>query len=240
MNNYYIIKKGDYMKYKFLLFDVDRTLLDFDKAEEKALRKTLKQNKIKPTTRMLLYYRNINEALWKSFEQGHISKEQIVTIRFNNFFDLFNIDLDPIVFNKEYMFNLKNTNYKIKNANKLIKKLSKDFEIYVVTNGIKEIQENRLKLSELNPFIKKTFISEEIGSQKPNLSFYQFVFDSIPNFTKDKAITIGDSLTSDILGGNNAGIDTIWFNLLKEKSNVNIIPTFEITKLKQLYKILYK
>ncbi|MFA6375239.1 MAG: YjjG family noncanonical pyrimidine nucleotidase [Bacilli bacterium] len=227
------------MKYKFLLFDVDRTLLDFDKSEENALRKTLKQHKIKLSTRMTQYYRNINEALWKNFEQGHITKKEIINIRFKNFFELFNINLDPTKFNDEYLLNLKNTNYKILNATKILKKLSKDFEIYVVTNGIKEIQENRLKLSGLNQFIKKTFISEEIGSQKPKYSFYKYVFNNIENFEKEKAITIGDSLSSDILGGNNAGIKTIWFNSAKEKTNPNIIPDFEIYKLKQLYKILY-
>lgn len=228
------------MKYKFLLFDVDRTLLDFDKSEEKALRKTLKQHKIKTTTRMVNYYRNINEALWKSFEQGHITKNDIVTIRFQQFFDLFNIKINPIIFNEEFLYNLKNTNHKIKNANKVLKKLNNDFEIYIVTNGIKDTQVNRLKLSGLNPYIKKSFISEEVGSQKPKLSFYQHVFDCIPNFDKDKTITIGDSLSSDILGGNNAGIKTIWFNLLNEEPNPNIIPDFEISNLKQLYKILYK
>lgn len=228
------------MKYKFLLLDVDRTILDFDKSEEKALRKTLKQYKIKATTRMILYYRNINEALWKNFEQGLITKEEIVNIRFKKFFDLFNIEIDSTIFNKEYLFNLKNTSYKIKNATKVLKKLNDDFDIYIVTNGIKEIQERRLELSGLNPYIRRTFISEEIGSQKPKLSFYQYVFEHIPNFDKEKAITCGDSLTSDILGGNNAGIKTIWFNSLRIVPNPNIIPDFEITKLKHLYKILYK
>lgn len=227
------------MKYKFLLFDLDNTILNFDKSEEIALRKTLKQHKIKPTSRMISYYRNINESLWKSFEQGHIAKEEIVKLRFKTFFDLFNFNFDSSSFNNIYVNNLKKESHTIKGAKKLLKKLSQDFDIYIVTNGVKEIAESRIELSGLSPYINKTFVSEVIGSNKPKLSYYQYVFNNIPNFEKDKAITIGDSLSSDILGGNNANIKTVWFNYINQEINPNILADYEISKLKQLYKILY-
>ena len=125
----------------------------------------------------------------------------------------------------------------ISNSLEVVESLSQKKDLYVVTNGVSVTQHQRLEKSGLAPYFEKFFISEEMGVHKPMKEFFDIVFAEIPRFDKEKTVIIGDSLTSDIKGGQVAGIDTIWMNP-HENETKEIRPTFQIKKLTDLYQIL--
>lgn len=221
-------------KYDVLLFDADRTLLDFNKSEYMALYKVCQEYNIPLDERRHHRYSQINQSMWDMHELGLISRDRLIYKRFEVFFEEENIQVDPIAFEDRYQYLLSEEAYVIDGAFELIRDLSESYDIYIVTNGVKETQMKRLISSGLDKFLKGIFISGEIGYQKPSLEFFQVVFSKINNLEKDKTIIIGDSLTSDIKGGNNAGIDTCWYNPERLKINKDVNVTFEIHDLQTL------
>ena len=156
-----------------------------------------------------------------------------------SFFKLFNelgIEEDGVAFEDEYQWNLGHGAYLIKHAIEILEYLSKKYDLYVVTNGVASTQYNRLKLLDLNKYFKDIFISEEIGYQKPKIEFFDYCFRHIEHFDKDKALIIGDSLTSDMQGGINAQIDTCWYNPQHDKTSIKI--DYIIHDLKELENML--
>lgn len=113
-----------------------------------------------------------------------------------------------------------------------------EYDLYIVTNGVSETQDKRLRASGLQPFFKNVFVSEDTGFQKPMKEYFDFVFARIPSFSLEQGLIIGDSLSSDIRGGILAGMDTCWFNPKKKPNNTEIEPTYQIQKLEELYQIL--
>lgn len=221
--------------YKYLLFDADNTLLDFDRAERQALLETLSLSVLKFTDEVHERYHIINDNEWKKLERGETTKERLRTERFSKLFDEFGFDGN--LYSKEiadiYTTNLSRQGQLMDSAEKVLDCFSKKYSCYIVTNGIAEIQKSRIAATTLGKYIKHSFVSQELGCEKPSLAFFEKVFSHIGDDDRSGYLVIGDSLTSDIAGAINAGIDSVLIS--KEHS---ALPTYCIKNLEELYSIL--
>lgn len=222
-----------------LLFDLDNTLLDFDKAEVNALTKALGEAGITVTDEMCNRYNKINLAQWKLLEQGKMTREEVKIHRFNLLFQEFDIKASIEEVAGHYQRYLGQGHYFIEGAEKVLEELSKKYRIYIVTNGTLDVQKGRIKSSGIKKYVQDIFISEEIGYNKPSKEYFEKCFSKIPDFKKENTVIIGDSLSSDIQGGINAGIKTIWFHRSQDLTeNPQPKPDYEIKSLKSLLKML--
>lgn len=226
------------MKYKYLLFDADGTLFDYNKSEENALRETFKINRIPFREIYLDKYREINSKLWLDFEKGLIDPAKIKEKRFEELFNQLNLQLDVRKFSEAYLESLSHQNILLEGAEELIKSLSGKFSITVITNGLASVQRRRFENSRLFQFINLVIISEEINFVKPSVEYFDYVIKKLGSPNKNEVLIIGDSLTSDIQGGNNFGIDTCWFNPEKKNNDAGLNITYEIHNLSELIPIL--
>lgn len=217
------------MSYKFLLFDLDHTLLDFDAAEDIALTHLLKEEGVEEIQVYKDYYVPMNKALWKDLEQKKISKQELVNTRFSRLFAHFGVEKDGAYLAERYQFFLSIQGQIFPGVEDLLKNLiHQGYELYAATNGITTIQAGRLEQSGIATFFKEIFISEQLHTQKPDAAFYEKIGARISNFDKKYALMIGDSLSADIQGGNNAGIDTIWYNPHHLENKSLAQPTYEV------------
>jgi 2-haloacid dehalogenase len=225
------------MKYDLILFDADGTLFDFDKAEKTAFDKTLREFRITENLDYLHQeYEKINKAIWQDFQNKKISSTKLRTERFRLFAEKFNLKLNPIKISPVYLENLSKGVDLLDGAEKLVEYCFGKMEIALATNGLSDVQRPRFAASNLAKYFIHIFISEEIGHPKPDKKYFEYIFKELPQ-TKN-AMIIGDNLTSDIKGGNDFGIDTCWFNQNKRINTSGIIPTYEISDLDELKKIL--
>ena len=229
------------LKYKYLLFDLDHTLLDFDAAEDIALSQLLKEEGVEDIQTYKDYYVPMNKALWKDLEQKKITKSELINTRFTKLFAHFGVEKDGAYLAERYQFFLSKQGQTFPGVEDLLKKLiSKGYKLYAATNGITYIQTGRLEQSGIAPFFKEIFISEQLHTQKPDAEFYEKIGARIPNFDKNQTLMIGDSLSADIQGGNNAGIDTIWYNPHNLENKSLAHPTYEVHSYKDLVNYLGK
>ena len=236
-----IIEVSKSMSYIFLLFDLDHTLLDFDAAEDVALSHLLKEEGVEDIQAYKDYYVPMNKALWKDLELKKITKQELVNTRFAKLFAHFGIEKDGAYLAERYQFFLSKQGQIFPGVEDLLKKLiHQGYELYAATNGITYIQTGRLEQSGISPFFKEIFISEQLHTQKPDAAFYEKIGNRIPNFDKHHTLMIGDSLTADIQGGNNAGIDTIWYNPHHLENKTLAKPTYEVDSYQALLEILDK
>ena len=236
-----IIEVSKSMSYIFLLFDLDHTLLDFDAAEDVALSHLLKEEGVKDIQAYKDYYVPMNKTLWKDLELKKITKQELVNTRFSRLFAHFGIEKDGAYLAERYQFFLSKQGQILPGVEDLLKKLiHQGYELYAATNGITYIQTGRLEQSGIAPFFKEIFISEQLHTQKPDAAFYEKIGTRISNFDKHHALMIGDSLSADIQGGNNAGIDTVWYNPDHLENNTQAQPTYEVDSYQALLEILDK
>ena len=229
------------MSYKFLLFDLDHTLLDFDAAEDVALTHLLKEEGVEEIQVYKDYYVPMNKALWKDLEQKKISKQELVNTRFSRLFAHFGVEKDGAYLAERYQFFLSKQGQIFPGVEDLLKNLiHQGYELYAATNGITTIQAGRLEQSGIATFFKENFISEQLHTQKPDAAFYEKIGARISNFDKKYALMIGDSLSADIQGGNNAGIDTIWYNPHHLENKSLAQPTYVVHSYKDLLNCLGK
>ena len=227
------------MSYKFLIFDLDHTLLDFDAAEDVALTLLLKEKGVVEIQGFKDYYVPMNKSLWKDLEQKKITKQELVNTRFSRLFKHFGIDKDGIHLAEHYQFYLAQQGQIFSGAMELLDNLiERGYELYAATNGITAIQTGRLAQSGLASYFNQVFISEQLKTQKPDALFYEKIGQQIAGFSKEKTLMIGDSLTADIQGGNNAGIDTIWYNSHHLENKTQVQPTYEVDSYQALLEIL--
>ena len=223
-------------KYNIFLLDLDETLLDFNKSEKTAIREVFLSNSLPFNEEIYENYHKINYGLWKRYEKGEIKKEDIFSNRFKMLSEKFNIncscDLNVLYFDRlgKYAFVMDG-------AFELLELLSGKGRVYIITNGREAIQKNRIALSGIDKYLNGVFISETIGKNKPEKEFFDYVAKNINGFDKEKTMIIGDSLSSDILGGINSGIDTVWLNLLNEETK-DIIPTYKVKSCKEIVELL--
>ena len=229
------------MTYKFLLFDLDHTLLDFDTAEDMALTQLLKEEGIEDIQAYKDYYVPMNKTLWKDLEQKKITKQELVNTRFSKVFSHFGIEKDGVYLAERYQFYLAQQGQVFSGAMELIDSIiDRSYELYAATNGITTIQTGRMTQSGLAPYFNQVFISEQLQTQKPDALFYEKIGQQIAGYSKEKTLMIGDSLTADIQGGNNAGIDTIWYNPHHLENKTQAQPTYEVDSYQDLLDCLDK
>ena len=229
------------MTYKFLLFDLDHTLLDFDTSEDVALTQLLKEEGVADIQAYKDYYVPMNKSLWKDLELKKITKQELVNTRFSKLFSHFGIEKDGVYLAEHYQFYLAQQGQVFSGAMELLDSLiDSGYELYAATNGITTIQTGRLAQSGLAPYFNQVFISEQLQTQKPDALFYEKIGQQIAGFSKEKTLMIGDSLTADIQGGNNAGIDTVWYNPQHLENTTQLHPTYEVHSYKDLLNCLGK
>ncbi|MBR6772942.1 MAG: YjjG family noncanonical pyrimidine nucleotidase [Clostridia bacterium] len=225
-------------KYDIVLFDADRTLYDFDRGEENALRTHMTSLGIDLTEEMYGAYKKINKSLWDEFEQGKREKQTIAPTRFLRFFEKFSIDFDPNKSAREYLELLGEQRFLIPGAYGLCESLFAHVDMYIVTNGIGSVQEKRFSKSELAPFFKGVFISENLGAAKPDPEFYSRALALIGNPEKDRILAVGDSPEADIRGANLAGIDACFYSPEKTPLPPGIQAKYTVSTLSEIGKIL--
>lgn len=216
-------------KYKYLFLDIDDTILDFKACERNAITKTIERYGLKATNELIESYSEINQSLWKAFERKEITKPELLSKRFDMFFRNLGVEIDPDKVNYNYLTYLSEEVFLINNAVELLEKIKDNLKIYVLTNAVERVQKRRLEKSGLNKYFDDVFISEVIGYQKPDVRFYDIVYNIIGKPNKNEIIVLGDSLTSDIQGGINFGVDTCYFNPNNKKGNIKA--TYEIDNL---------
>ena len=224
--------------FEFLFLDLDDTILDFQKAEHIALSKTLAEFGLEPTEGVLKRYNLINKAHWEALERKELTREQVLVGRFQVLFAEMGITVEPVSVGRAYENNLSIGHYFLPGAEEAVIALSKKYKLYLASNGTAKVQAGRLKSADISKYFEEVFVSQELGANKPSLEYFEKCFARIPGFDKSKAIIVGDSLTSDILGGQNAGIATCWVNPSHKTGRADIRVDYEIEALSQLEALL--
>lgn len=217
-----------------VLFDLDDTLFDFHKAEKIALTKTLVHFGIDPTEETLALYSTINAAHWKRLELGKISREEVKVGRYRELFKTIGVECDPVKATAYYESMLAIGHYFMPGAPELIEELYRKYRLYIVSNGTAKVQEGRIGSSGITKYMDGIFISQILGANKPDKQFFDICFAEIPDFSLSETVIIGDSLSSDIKGGINAGITTVWFNPKGIENDNDIKPDYTIKELSEV------
>lgn len=225
---------------KTILWDVDATLLNFELAEKAAMEKCFSMFEMGECTQeMLSRYSKINRSYWQRLERGELTKPEVLVGRFEEFFGKEGIPVEKAAaFNEEYQVRLGDTVFFHDNAYELIKELQGKVKQAIVTNGTVVAQERKLEKSGLNKLITDIFISDRIGAEKPSPKFFEKVREELGPYKKEEVMIVGDSLTSDMQGGNNAGIRCCWYNPKGLKNETSVHVDYEITNLWQVKDIL--
>lgn len=226
------------LRYSWLLFDADGTLFDYDQAEAKALQSAFHDFALPYTTRTMAEYHEINRQIWNDFENKRISAAELRTRRFDLLFEALGVNSDPDRFSAVYLRHLAAQTDLIAGAYELITTLRGRCRLGIITNGLHDVQRPRLERSTLAGMFDVVIVSEEIGAAKPEPAFFYTAFDRMGQPPKEEVLVTGDSLTSDIQGGINFGLDTCWYNPRKVSSDPYISPTYEITSLDQFIALL--
>lgn len=217
-----------------VLFDLDDTLFDFHKAEKMALTKTLVHFGIDPTEETLALYSTINAAHWKRLELGEISREEVKVGRYRELFKTIGVECDPVKATAYYESMLAIGHYFMPGAPELLEELYRKYRLYIVSNGTAKVQEGRIGSSGIKKYMNGIFISQILGANKPDKQFFDICFAEIPDFSLSETVIIGDSLSSDIKGGINAGIITVWFNPKGIENDNDIKPDYTIKELSEV------
>lgn len=217
-----------------VLFDLDDTLFDFHKAEKIALTKTLVHFGIDPTEETLALYSTINATHWKRLELGEISREEVKVGRYRELFKTIGVECDPVKATAYYESMLAIGHYFMPGAPELLEELYRKYRLYIVSNGTAKVQEGRIGSSGIAKYMDGIFISQILGANKPDKQFFDICFAEIPDFSLSETVIIGDSLSSDIKGGINAGITTGWFNPKGIENDSDIKPDYTIKELSEV------
>ena len=223
---------------EFLFLDLDDTILDFHKAERIALSKTIRDFGIEPTEEVLSRYHVINKWHWEQLELGNMTRDEVQVGRFATLLAERGVKVDAVAVTRAYEKNLSIGHYFLPGAEEAVDALSKKYRLFLASNGTASVQKGRMTSVNLYRFFEKVFVSQEIGHNKPSLAYFEGCFAQIPDFDPAKAMIVGDSLSSDIQGGINAGIKTCWVNPNHAKPKNGIVPDFEIEALHQLPALL--
>ena len=224
--------------FEFLFLDLDDTILDFHKAERLAIAKTFREFGLEPTESVLQRYSAINKAHWERLERKELTREQVLTGRFYVLFQEMGIEVDPVAVARTYEHNLSIGHYFLPGAEEAVDSLHKKYRLFLASNGTATVQKGRMTSANLYRFFERVFVSQEIGYNKPEKAYFDACFTQIDGFDPGKAIIVGDSLTSDILGGQNAGIATCWVNPEGKPGREGIRVDYEIKALSELESLL--
>ena len=227
------------MKYNCVLFDLDDTLFDFQACAEKSFLNACAFFGLPHEKQNYSIYKVINQKYWDMYSEGKISKEDVLYLRFKEYFSTYDNEIDVREFGKRYESNLSNNFILSDGAEEVVDFCKKNsIKIYIVTNGVAKIQRKKLSKSNFAEKFDGLFISEEVGAVKPSKLYYDFVKSSIMNFDPEKTLICGDSLVSDIPLSVYDGIDTCWYNSEGKKNDKNLKITYEIKEIREIIEIL--
>lgn len=225
-------------QYEVIIFDVDDTLLDFDKSEQAAFGSVFDKYELPDALeRYRKSYRTISVGLWRDLEDGKLSLDDLGSERFRRLFLEHELDLDAVVFNQDYLGFLGEQLHLVPGAEKVIEALSHK-RLAIITNGFKDVQTSRIGNSPFKDSFEQIIISEATGFRKPQKEIFDYAFEQLGITDRSSVLMVGDSLTSDIRGGLNAGVDTCWFNPSRRENQTPIVPTYEISRLEELLEIV--
>ena len=222
---------------EFLFLDLDDTILDFHKAERIALSKTIREFGVEPTEDVLTLYHGINKWHWEQLELGKLTRPEVLVNRFGVLFEKLGVVVDAAKCAKAYEINLSQGHWFLPGAEEAVDSLSRKYRLFLASNGTAVVQKGRMTSANLYRFFEKVFVSQEIGHNKPSKAYFDGCFSQISDFDPAKAMIVGDSLSSDIKGGINAGIKTVWVNPNHADCG-QIKPDYEIEYLHQLEALL--
>lgn len=226
--------------FKYILWDIDRTILDFDKAETMAIRKCFTMFGLGTCSdEELKDYKKFNDYYWAKLEKGEIKKSEVLVNRFRDLFEKYGHDLDIIEdFNHSYQISLGEFAYFMPNARKVLEHFKGRIGQYAASNGTALAQRGKIKNSGLDKILDGFYISEDLGFEKPSIGFFEEIFEDLKDENRDNYVIVGDSLTSDIQGGINAGIKTIWYNPRGKENKNKLKVDYEIKDLLELIDIV--
>jgi YjjG family noncanonical pyrimidine nucleotidase len=224
--------------YKWIVFDADGTLFDYDRSELAALAHTFGTYNLDFDANVHRAYREINGRLWKAFENGAIASEKLRVQRFEELSAALGLNFNPAQFSTDYLNSLGDQCHLLPGAHDLIRHLARDIRLALATNGIGGVQRTRIAASSIGHFFEALAISEEIGVAKPDPEFFRELFSRMGDPDRAEVLMVGDSLTSDIKGGAGFGIHTCWYNPGKHANPTPVEPTYEIRKLEEVIEII--
>ena len=220
--------------YRWLLFDADGTLFDYDRAERAALEQSLGQIGVSFDSGQLAVYRQINQALWQAVEKGEITPGMVKVRRFELLLEAIQVTYSPSALSAAYLECLANCSELLEDAGAVLGALRRKYQMAILTNGLKEVQRGRLSRSAIRPHISHIIISEEVGAAKPAKQFFDKAFARIGHPSKHEVLMIGDGWASDIQGAVHYGIDACWYNPGRKPRPANCRITREIAALREL------
>ena len=226
------------MPYRILLFDCDNTILDFNTAERNAIAKTFAEFGIPCSDDILEVYHRHNIKHWELLEKKIETRRECLENRFAETFLEIGANGDPVKVNKSYEIYLSQGHWFMPGAEEMLERVSKTHDLYLISNGNQFVQEGRFKSSGITKYFKGVFVSEAVGADKPSKEFFDAVISAIPDWNREEALVIGDSLTSDIKGGNNIGADTLWYNPFGHPLREGFKVDYEISSWDGLWEIL--
>lgn len=221
-----------------VFLDLDDTILDFTRAEAEALRRALTEMDVPADTGVLARYHAINVAQWERLERGELTREQVLLGRFDILFGELGLRRSAREVCRRYEAYLGEGHWFVPGAEALLSALAPRYALYLASNGTAAVQHRRLESAGILPWFRGVFISQELGADKPSPAFFEKCFAAIPGFSRDRAVMVGDSLTSDIRGGRDAGLRTCWFNPQGKPRRADIAPDYEVSALDQLPPLL--
>jgi 2-haloacid dehalogenase len=224
--------------YELVFLDADETIFDFSRAESYALEETFRQYGLDATQDSLSAYHEINKELWERLEKGEMDQPRLKSERFRLLLIKLGIGLDAERVGKSYIEWLSQGAFLLDGAEEICEYLSRKYKIVIITNGIKEVQSARIGNSRVRKYFSKVVISEEANCSKPSKEIFEYACRAVDYHRKDRMIIVGDSLSSDIQGGLNFGIDTCWANLASKPNQTDMVPTYEIRTLEELKTLL--
>lgn len=226
------------MPYPYLLFDADNTLFDFDQAERNAHLLLCRAHGLAFSEEGYQLYHKCNADLWRDFDRGLCTKEYLLVERFRRYLAITGERADPEALNRDHLRALGEGAMLLPGAEELCRVLSRDHRLYLLTNAVASVQKARFANSAIAPYFQGVFISEEVGVGKPDPAYFEYVFRAVPGLARDNALVIGDSLTSDVQGANNAGLPCCWFNPKGQPWPQSLRIDYEIRALEELYAIV--
>ncbi len=221
-----------------ILLDLDDTILDFKKAEARALSRSLTSLSVPHDEKLLLRYNELNIRYWERLESGELTRPQVLLGRFVQLLKEIGSDADPAALRDLYEDNLSHGHFFVEGAEELLQALAGRFRLFLISNGTAVVQEGRLRSAGIAPFFEDIFISEHVGANKPEKAFFDRCFERIPCFDPERSLVLGDSLTSDIRGGIACGLKTCWFNLRSRPPRPDIRPDFTVVSLSEVPSLL--
>ena len=227
------------MNYPYLLFDADDTLFDFPKSSSKAFAYMCQIHDIPYSPETYRLYHEINRELWAAFDRREVTKDFVTLERYVRFLKALNLERDPVSCNADYLAALGEGVYPLPYAEEVCRILrERGHRMYIITNAVASVQRTRLQNSVFAQFFDGAFISEEAGAAKPDRAYYDYIRRQIPELTEKNALAIGDSLTTDIQGANNAGLPCCWYNPKKQPRRAGLRMDYEISDLRELLEIV--